>query len=263
MTVAVGPIQVSDAAPTAVANSASLGEEAVAGVHGVAPRRQRCADNLIDVEVGVGGRRSGEGDRTVGELHRHRVGVGVAVHHDGLDSESVARPDHADGDLAAIGDEYAGDHLSPPSRPGKLAHVRQLWNHPFTELAHRRSTIRSKRRSERHVTRSGFDELVAALDDVVGSAAHAQLHHRRRNQCGAPCRVRRCAVRPVPPRRRRRERAHQARTRRRSRRASRPSAGEPARRRRRPTPRCMRRRRRRQAAVPIGRVRRRCASSCR
>ena len=147
---------------------------------GVAPRRQRRADDAIDVEVGVGSRRAGESDGTVGELHRHRVGVGIAVHHDGLDAESVARPDHADGDLAAIGDEDAGDHFSPPSRAGKLAHVRQLCNDPFTELAHRRSTIRSKRRSEGHVARSGADEVAAALDDLVGSAAHTQLHHRRR-----------------------------------------------------------------------------------
>ena len=103
----------------------ALGQEAVAGVHGVAARLQRRADDAADVEVGVGGRRPGEGDGVVGEIHRHRPGVGLAVHDDGLDAEAVARPDHADGDLATIGDEYAGDHLKPPSRAGKLAHVRQ------------------------------------------------------------------------------------------------------------------------------------------
>ena len=157
----------------------AFGEEPIAGVHGVAPCLPGGADDPIDVQVGVGGSRSGEGDSTVGELHRHRVGIGLAVHDDGLDAEAVARPDHADGDLAAIGDEDAGDHQSLFTA-GKLAHVRQVRDHVFTELAHRRSTIGTERRSERHVACSGVDEPAASLDDLIRRAADPQRQHLRR-----------------------------------------------------------------------------------
>ena len=169
----------------------SLSQEPVAGVDRVATRLHARADDAIDVEIGLGGTRSGEGDGTVSELHRHRVGVRLAVHDHGLDAESMARRDNANGDLATIRDEHPGDHRAAFT-PGKLAHVRDVpkhGNHPFTELTHCRSAIRAERGSERDVGCASGDEPAASLDDGLGSAAHPQLHHWRRDSGGGLGRV--------------------------------------------------------------------------
>ena len=47
-----------------------LGEEAVAGMHGIGAGAQRGGDDRVDVEVGVGRARTGKADRFVGEARR-------------------------------------------------------------------------------------------------------------------------------------------------------------------------------------------------
>ena len=81
----------------------ALGEEAVAGVDGVGPGGHRGRDDLVDVEVG------GDRDRVVGGAHVGGVGVEVGEDRDGADAQAGGGPHHAAGDLAAVGDEQAGD----------------------------------------------------------------------------------------------------------------------------------------------------------
>ena len=49
----------------------------------------------------------------VGKAYVLRVPVGLGIHRDGVDAEPAAGADHAAGDLAAIGDQYAFEHYSP------------------------------------------------------------------------------------------------------------------------------------------------------
>ena len=84
-----------------------LGEEPVAGVHGVgagAPRPRRRSQ--VAAQVGVGRRGAGQAHGLVGLAHERRVGVGVGEHGDGGDAQSRARCGMTRrGDLAAVGDQ--------------------------------------------------------------------------------------------------------------------------------------------------------------
>ena len=82
-----------------------LGEEAVAGVHGVGAGLVGDVEDLVDVEVGVGRGRAAQRVGLVGEPDEERVAVGVGVHRDAADAGVLAGPDHPDRDLAAVGDE--------------------------------------------------------------------------------------------------------------------------------------------------------------
>ena len=82
-----------------------LGEEAVAGVHRIGARRARDGDDLVDVEVGVGGGGAVEGVRLVGDPHELRVAVGVGVDRHARDPGVLAGADDPHRDLAAVGDE--------------------------------------------------------------------------------------------------------------------------------------------------------------
>ena len=89
-----------------------LGEEAVAGVHGVAARRLGRGDDVRDAQVALRGRGRADAHRLIGELDVQCVAVGGRVDGDGLDPELVQRADHADGDLASIRDEHSVEHAS-------------------------------------------------------------------------------------------------------------------------------------------------------
>jgi hypothetical protein len=106
-----------------------LGEEAVAGVHGVGAGLLREGDDLADVEVGVGRCRSLEAVGLVGQPHEQGVAVGLRVDRHAADAAVLAGTDHADRDLAPVGDEdlvqrcrlrHAGQRIAPaqPPRPG-------------------------------------------------------------------------------------------------------------------------------------------------
>ena len=82
-----------------------LGEEAVAGVHRVGAGLLRGGDDLLDVEVGVGGGGAAERVGLVGEPDEHGVAVRVGVHRDAADAGVLAGADDTDRDLAAVGDE--------------------------------------------------------------------------------------------------------------------------------------------------------------
>jgi hypothetical protein len=82
-----------------------LGQEAVAGVHGVGPGRPGRRDQQVGAEVGVGRGRAGQPHRLVGEPDERGVGVGVGVHGDGGDAQRVRRAHDPRGDLAPVGDQ--------------------------------------------------------------------------------------------------------------------------------------------------------------
>ncbi len=87
-----------------------LGQEAVAGMDGVAAGRLGRRDERRDAEVALGRGRRADADRAVGEPDVQRVLVGGRVDGDRLDAELVQGADHAHGDLAAVGDEDTVEH---------------------------------------------------------------------------------------------------------------------------------------------------------
>jgi hypothetical protein len=71
----------------------------------VRSRRDRGRDDRFGVEVTFGRAHGPDPDRVVGQPGRHRVRVGLRDRQHGLDAEPLAGAQHADGDLAAIGDQ--------------------------------------------------------------------------------------------------------------------------------------------------------------
>ena len=87
-----------------------LGEEAVAGVNGLAAGRLGGGDHVRDPEVALGRRRRADADRAVREPDMQSIVVGGGVHGDRFGAELVDRADHPDGDLAAVCDQDPGEH---------------------------------------------------------------------------------------------------------------------------------------------------------
>ena len=86
-----------------------LGEEPVPRVHGVGARAPRRLHEAVDHEVALGGGGGTDRVRLVGHLHVQRLAVGLREDGDGRDAQLAARAQHADGDLAAVGDEQLLD----------------------------------------------------------------------------------------------------------------------------------------------------------
>ncbi len=82
-----------------------LGQKAVARMHGVGAGDLAGGEQRRDVEVAVARGRRADADALVREPHMHGVGVGGRMHRDGRDAEFLAGAQHAQRDLAAIGDE--------------------------------------------------------------------------------------------------------------------------------------------------------------
>ncbi len=89
-----------------------LGEEAVARMHGVGAGDLAGGEQRRDVEIAVARRRRADAHALVGEPHMHGVGVGGRMHRDGRDAELLAGAQHAQRDLAAIGDQDFVEHYS-------------------------------------------------------------------------------------------------------------------------------------------------------
>ena len=88
----------------------ALGQEAVAGVHGLGAGLAAGVDDLVDDEVGLGGRRGTDGDSLVRHLHMQAVPIGFGIDRNGLDAELPRALDDAAGDLAAVGDQDLLEH---------------------------------------------------------------------------------------------------------------------------------------------------------
>ena len=88
-----------------------LGQEAVARMHGVGAGDLAGREQRRDIEIAVARGRRADADAFVGEPHMHGVGVGGRMHRDGRDAELLAGAQHAQRDLAAIGDEDFFEHV--------------------------------------------------------------------------------------------------------------------------------------------------------
>ena len=95
-----------------------LGQEAVAGVHGVGAGRHRGADHRIDVEV-AGDADPGQANGAVGEGDVGRRSVVDGVEGDGLDPEGGSGSDDAARDLTTVGDQ---ESLEGGRHREKVAH---------------------------------------------------------------------------------------------------------------------------------------------
>jgi len=91
-----------------------LGQEAVAGMHGLGAGLDAGLDDLVDQQIGLGRRRRADMHGLVGHLHMQGVLVGVRINRDGLDAHLAGGLDDAAGDLAAIGDQDLGEHTASP-----------------------------------------------------------------------------------------------------------------------------------------------------
>ena len=78
------------ASSQARANGGVLGQEAVAGVHGLGAGLLADLDDLLDVQVALGGRAAAEEVGLVGALDVQRVAVGLGVDGDRRDAHLVA-----------------------------------------------------------------------------------------------------------------------------------------------------------------------------
>ena len=88
----------------------ALGQEAVAGMHGLGAARLAGGHDLVDHQIAFGGGRRPDGDCRVGHLHVQGVLVGLRIDGDRLDAHVARGLDDAAGDFAAIGDQDALEH---------------------------------------------------------------------------------------------------------------------------------------------------------
>ena len=82
-----------------------LGQEAVAGMHGLGAGLARGLDQPLDIEIAVAGPRGPEQHGLVGERDMHRVAVGLGIDRDGAQTHGARGADDAACDLAAVGDQ--------------------------------------------------------------------------------------------------------------------------------------------------------------
>jgi alpha-D-ribose 1-methylphosphonate 5-triphosphate synthase subunit PhnG len=68
------------------------------------------ADDRRDIEIAVAGRIGADAHGFVGEAHVLEVGVHLGVHGHRLDVQLLAGAQHAQGDLAAVGDQHFAQH---------------------------------------------------------------------------------------------------------------------------------------------------------
>ena len=93
-----------------------LGQESVAGVHRVGAGLLARLDELVDDEVGVGGRRATEREGLVGDPDVQGVAVRIGVDRDRGVAGVPTGPDHSDRDLATIGYEHLLHCCAPFAR---------------------------------------------------------------------------------------------------------------------------------------------------
>ena len=66
--------------------------------------------NHIATQIRIGRARAADRPRFIGQTHMLRILVRLRIHGDGVDAQAPAGADHAAGDLATIGNQYALEH---------------------------------------------------------------------------------------------------------------------------------------------------------
>ena len=111
MTFGVGPDELDVAGLADLGEVGALRQEPVAGMDRVGAGDLGGADDRRHVQVAVGAARRADADVLVGEADVQRVLVGLGVDGDGLDAQLAAGADHAQRDLAAVGDQDLLEHV--------------------------------------------------------------------------------------------------------------------------------------------------------
>jgi hypothetical protein len=90
-----------------------LRQEAVARMDRVATGDERSGDDGRSGQIRAAGVRRADADGLVGQLDGERLAVRLAVGDHRFDPEGAARPQDAQGDLPAVGDEHLLEHQAP------------------------------------------------------------------------------------------------------------------------------------------------------
>ena len=126
-----------------------LGQEAVAGVDSVGVRLLDDLEQLVDVEIALGGGPRPEQIRLVSPLDVDRVAVELGVDGDSGDAELLARADDSYRDLAAVGDQDLREHAAgtlagvpPAAAPPEGKGVERAPSPPWKTCAARQCRLR-------------------------------------------------------------------------------------------------------------------------
>ena len=107
--VAVGADENQSGGRDRVGEISVLGQEAIAGMHGIGTAGARRLDDSVDLEIGLGGGRWTYLDGLVGQAHRQRVAVGAAMDLHRTQVQGSAGAIDAHRYFAAVRDQYAVD----------------------------------------------------------------------------------------------------------------------------------------------------------
>ncbi|MEY9505823.1 hypothetical protein ABIE87_005381 [Bradyrhizobium diazoefficiens] len=110
----------------------ALGQEAVAGMHGLCARLAAGLHDLLDHQIALGRSRRADQHGLVGHLDMEGIAVGFGIDRDRFNSHPAGSLDDPAGDFAAIGDQDAFEHAFLESRPwaGPFPDRWGLWDGP-------------------------------------------------------------------------------------------------------------------------------------
>ncbi len=89
----------------------ALGQEPVAGMHGLRAGFAASLDDFLHRQIALGGCRRADQDGLIGHFDMERIAVGLGINGDGLDPHPAGSFDDPAGDLAAIGDQNSFEHV--------------------------------------------------------------------------------------------------------------------------------------------------------
>ena len=92
MALTFGPTKTMPASCKRAGEGGVLRQEAVAGMDRLGAGLLGGGDDLVDVEIGLGGRRRADRNGLVRHIHMQRVAVGLGIDRDGLDAEPPRGP---------------------------------------------------------------------------------------------------------------------------------------------------------------------------
>ncbi|CAD5264747.1 conserved hypothetical protein [Bosea sp. EC-HK365B] len=95
----------------------ALGEEAVAGMNGLRARLLAGGDDLVDLEIGLGGWGGADMHGLIRHLDMQRITIGIGIDRHRLDAHPLCRLDDAAGDLATVRDQNLREHAWFPPGP--------------------------------------------------------------------------------------------------------------------------------------------------